>query len=147
MIGAPAARILVITQEPTLLTSVRMILEQEEHWQISGFLWSQSPSLLRPETLQQSDLVVAELYRKYEYGIRAEAVVLAERCAGHPPFLIIAPRYCSHEINCPGYWDVAAKDTLKDRVTSLLQTPASARLHFERLKSAFAHHLAIPKQH
>lgn len=124
-----------------------MILEQEINWQVSGFLWSQSPALLRPETLRQSDLVVAELYRKYEYGIRAEAVVLAERCAGQPPLLIIAPRYCSHEIDCPGYWDVAAKDTLKDRVTTLLQNPARALRHFERLKSAFAHHLAVPKQH
>lgn len=141
------ARIFVITQEPSLLTSVRMILAQEVEWQVSGILWSQSPALLRPDTLKECDLVVAELFRTYDHGTRAEGVILAERFHGQPPFLIIAPRYRSHEIDCPGYWDVAAEDSLLNRIRSILKNPLAAQQNFERLQAAMSRYLAIPKQH
>lgn len=141
------ARIFVITQESSLLASVRTILAQEPDWQVSGILWSESPALLRPDTLSECDLVVAELFRTYAHGVRAEGVVLAERFNGQPPFLIIAPRYQSHEIGCPGYWDVAADDSLGNRAKLLVQRPAQSLLNFHRMKTAFARHLAVPKQH
>lgn len=114
---------------------------------VDTMLWSQTPAFLNPGRLQEADLVVAELFRRYPNGRRAEAVVLAERCAGTPPVLVIAAACDAVEIGCPGYWDLASPDTIRTRVEILLRRPDRAMAQFEELKRSVQAYWEVPKQH
>ncbi|MEI6177634.1 MAG: hypothetical protein WCS43_12140 [Verrucomicrobiota bacterium] len=147
MINDFSASVLIIAGTPQLLESLEAAIRSKNEISVSGMLWSQTPMLLKPESIRDSSLVVAELFREYQYGTRAEGVVLAERWAGITPFLIVAPRHWSDQIGCPGYWDVASSDSLGARVQLLVATPQIAMDNLENLKARIKPYLSIPRQH
>jgi len=147
MSKAEDADILLIADSRALLGALDASIQSGEKMRLSGILWSQTPSLLRPELLRSSSLVVVELFRQYQHGKRAEGVVLAERWAGVTPFLIVAPRFWANEIDCPGYWDAASEDSIGERVRWLLANPEAAAENFDQLKERMRQYLAVPRQH
>jgi hypothetical protein len=139
--------VLVIAETRVLLQSLEAAIRAKNPVQITGVLWGQTPTILKPEFIRDSSLVVVELFRRYECGERAEGVVLAERWMGVTPFLIVAPRCSSDHINCLGYWDMASPDSLAERVHMLLANPEEGMDNFDRLKMHVRRHLGVPKQH
>jgi len=141
------ASVLIITNEVALQRAVRACLGAGPPMEIDAMLWNETVAADYKGRLREADLVVAELFRRYPHGRRAEAVVLAERCVDMPAVLAIAPAYDAADIGCPGYWDVAAPDTLRERVDALIAHPERAMENFSRLKASVAGWLAVPKQH
>jgi len=114
---------------------------------IFSLTYAESPALLTPQRIDEADLLVLDLFREYQGGIRAEGVVLAERWMRRKPFLIVSALYLSEQLRCPGYWDVAARDSLIDRVQAILRFPRECGNGFERVKARFHRFLALPPQH
>nr|VFJ43653.1 MAG: hypothetical protein BECKDK2373B_GA0170837_100616 [Candidatus Kentron sp. DK] len=114
---------------------------------VFSLTYAESPALLTPQRIDESDVLVLDLFREYPGGIRAEGVVLAERWMYRKPFLIVSPLSISQQLRCPGYWDIEAEDSLVHRVQHTLRFPRECTEGFEHVKKRFGRFLALPPQH
>lgn len=114
---------------------------------VFSITYAESLALLTPQRIKETDLFILELFRDYPGGRRAEGVVLAERWRYRKPFLIVSPLYLAQQIQYPGYWDTAAKDSLTDRIHHLYNSPQQCNEGFDRMKARFMRMLELPPQH
>jgi hypothetical protein len=114
---------------------------------VFSITYTESLALLTPQRVEETDLFILELFRDYPGGHRAEGVVLAERWRYRKPFLIVAPLHVAHQVQCLGYWDTAAEDSLVGRIRRILSFPERCNEGFERIQERFAQMLALPPQH
>lgn len=147
MTASMTPSILLIADRVELIKSLESAISPGINARFSSFLWQQSTVFLKPGLVHSSSLVVAELFRTYVQGQRAEAIAFAERWQGITPVLIVAPSYWGHQIECPGYWDVAASDDISQRVKFLLKHPETSARNLDKLKAKVRNHLELPRQH
>lgn len=141
--------ILLLSQRLDLNRSLEAAIRLQADLNVVGLLWDQTaahPDHFR-RSLEESALVVAELFRESRLGIWAGGARLAERYLHRVPFLIVAPRHWADEIQVPGYWDVASPDSVGERVHLLLANPDLAWENFERIKAKVAHCWNEPEGH
>nr|VFK24710.1 MAG: hypothetical protein BECKMB1821G_GA0114241_100946 [Candidatus Kentron sp. MB]VFK27022.1 MAG: hypothetical protein BECKMB1821I_GA0114274_10026 [Candidatus Kentron sp. MB]VFK74938.1 MAG: hypothetical protein BECKMB1821H_GA0114242_101247 [Candidatus Kentron sp. MB] len=140
---------LIITDQEALGISLTRILRavMDRNAQVFSITYAESPALLTPQRINDTDFLVLELFRDYPGGIRAEGLVLAERWMYRKPFLIVSPLHVSREIRCPGYWDTQAKDCLAQRIRYLISAPKECVKRFEQIKERFGRFLTLPPQH
>jgi len=141
--------ILVLTQRLDLFRALEVAIRLRADVSVMGLLWDQTSAHSDSfrVSLEESALVVAELFRESRLGVWAGGGRLAERYLHRVPFLIVAPRYWADEIQTPGYWDVASPDSVGERVHSLLANPELAWENFERIKAKAAHCWNEPEGH
>lgn len=139
----------VITDSEALGASLRCVLlaAMGRDAPVFSLTYAESPALLTPQRISETDLLAVELFRDYPGGLRAEGIVLAERWMYRKPFLIVSPLYISQQLRCLGYWDIEAEDSLVDRVEYILRSPQECTEGFDRVKKRFARFLALPPQH
>jgi len=144
---APA--VLVITNQLPLGHALRVAVETatDQNTRVTSITYKESIALLTPQQFRESDLVVLELFRDYPGGQRAEGVTLAERWLHKTPFLVVSPLFLANRIRCPGYWDVAAEDSIVERIRQNLGNPRLCGENFRDFKTLFSRYLAIPSQH
>jgi hypothetical protein len=115
--------------------------------QVYSITYAESPALLTLERVEKTEFFILELFRRYPGGQRAEGVVLAERWRYRKPFLIVSPLHLAHQIQCPGYWDTAAKDSLVERIRHILSFPERCKQRFDMIQEHFGRMLTLPPQH
>ncbi len=114
---------------------------------VFSITYAESLALLTPQRIRETDFFILELFRDYPGGRRAEGVVLAKRWMYRKSFLIVSPLHVSQQIQCPGYWDTEAKDSLVDRIHQIMSTPRYCNEGFDRMKERFMRMLELPPQH
>lgn len=114
---------------------------------VFSMTYAESLALLTPQRVKETDFSILDLFRDYPGGRRTEGVVLAERWMYRKPFLVVSPLHVSQQIQCLGYWDTEAKDTLIERIQLILDVPQLCIDGFERMKRGFIRMLELPPQH
>lgn len=114
---------------------------------VSSMTFAECQTFLTAERIEETDLFVLELFRSYAGGLRAEGVVLARRLRHRARYLIISALHLAKGLNCMGYWDTAAEDTLGERVRNVLNTSDTCRDGLDRLEECFGQLMKIPQQH
>ena len=94
------------------------------------------------------DLVVLDLLRIQEGHLWAQGLsLLGSKSFANKRCLVISPLLLSEQIDCHGYWDVEAHDSLLDRMTALAGGLASPERNRGQLLARFEHLMARPKGH
>lgn len=114
---------------------------------IFAMTYQESIALLTPQRIRETGFFILDLFRDYPGGSRAEGVVLARRWMPRTPCLIVSPLYLSRQIDCPGYWDVEANDTLPERISHILINPYLPAQGLEKVEKCFSNYLKLPPQH
>lgn len=145
----PRSIVLVITDGQELGRSVQRVIGAHlgNLEAVFGFTYAESLALLTPDRVEETDLFILELFRRYAGGLRAEGVALAERWGRRKPFLVISPLHLANELGCPGYWDTASADSLGQRVEQIVNFPRQCIEGFEKVVRCFGVMLRLPPQH
>ncbi|MDI9630022.1 MAG: hypothetical protein QM311_00985 [Acidobacteriota bacterium] len=112
--------------------------------------YDQQRLFMTRELIAGCDLFLLELMRDYDGWRRAEGIVASAylHATGGRPSLIFSSYAVAAEVASIWYWDLASRDTLEERIRSLVECdtswpdPGLARL--ERLFAAF---LERPREH
>ncbi|MDH4317450.1 MAG: hypothetical protein OEV64_03590 [Desulfobulbaceae bacterium] len=114
---------------------VRIMLPQKAE---SSFM-TYRRSLLSRTLVLRADIFVLELFSMDNLGPRAEGIITAEKWLSlGKRALVVSGEACSDIIQCPLYWDLAAKDDLKDRIMALAEAPLSLPSELNTLRTYFS---------
>jgi len=92
---------------------------------IRAATYERAPNLLTPRTIKETALFIAELWRGYPTGWRAEGLAVAEQLTRlGANVLIVSPLSLGIDA-AESYWDLASTDSLATRVNRLLRRPAA----------------------
>ncbi len=94
---------------------------------------------LSQEVYQRTDLFILDVFEHDALGPRAGGISTAEKfAAGGRRTLLLAARVMTDRVDCPWYWDMAASDSLPERVLSVLTKLGPQAEDFAKLRQAFA---------
>ena len=149
MTSMASRNVLIITDSVELGLSIQRVLSKGLSTTAAVFsiTYPESKVFLTPGRVEETSLFILELFRSYPGGLRAEALVLADRWRKRKPSLVVSSLYLSRELRCVGYWDVAADDMLVSRVERIMRFPERCFEGFDRLFHFFEPLLSIPPQH
>ncbi len=141
--------ILILTNTKALGSALMLAAKAavKDERAIFAMTYQESIALLTPQRIRETGFFILDLFRDYPGGSRAEGIVLARRWMPRTPCLIVSPLYLSRQIDCPGYWDVEANDTLPERISHILVNPHLCRRGLNELERLFSTHLKLPPQH
>lgn len=98
--------------------------------------------------LQEVDLFVVGLERRYEKGVRAEGVTVAEMLwKARRKVLIVGSDCNAGHLASPFYWDVGSGQALLGAVAWVIDNSQPRLAERTRLQKYFARQLAIPTGH
>lgn len=142
--------VVVIHDEPSLRELLGEMLEAWTTHQVtvarSGFD-IRLPSVWH-QWLANCDLFVVGLERRYELGLRAEGVKVAETLfrAGKR-VLVVGSEYSANQISLRYYWDMGSKRSFLETIAECLEAPPPTTDELAALVQYFKPRLAIPTGH
>ena len=102
-------------------------------------------SRMSREILMRTDLFLLDVFNRDPLGPRAEGIFVAERFVGSGRrTLLLAAQARADRLDCRWYWDMAASDSLPERVLSVLAEPVPQVKDFAVLRNAFAPYCRKP---
>lgn len=105
---------------------------------IDSYFMTYSRTLLSGTLVRQMDLLILELLARDNAGYRAAAIFGAEKWVPlGKRVLIISGAAQSDTVNSPAYWDLAAADSLCERIQRLLDSPPIHVADLVKLKDRF----------
>jgi len=105
---------------------------------VESYFMTYGRSLLSGTLVNQTDLFLLELLRRDDIGYRAEGIFTAEKMiVSGKRSLIISGSAHSDTVNSLIYWDLAASESLHERIENLLKIPPLPRRNLDHLKKAF----------
>jgi hypothetical protein len=145
------ARLLIVGDTPLFNQTISRLLSVRTpaSWSLRQTTYDRFSSLLSPRLLQDNDLAVLELWRRYPGGLRAEGLAVAETLARlQLRALVVSPLAFALNPPVAGYWDLATEVSLPDRIEALLRSdrlPSQALP--EEIKQPLAAFLQAPDGH
>jgi len=98
--------------------------------------------------LQEADLFVVGLERRYDKGTRAEGVPVAETFWNAGKKVLLVGSECRGDhIQAPFYWDIASGKSILQAVTAVLENPLPDPTDREKFRQHFQARLAAPTGH
>jgi hypothetical protein len=133
------ARLLIVGDTPLFGQTISRLLSAR-----TPASWS-----LRQRLLQDNDLAVLELWRRYPGGLRAEGLAVAETLARlQLRALVVSPLALALNPPVAGYWDLATEVSLPDRIDALLRSDQlPSQVLPEEIKQPLATFLQAPDGH
>jgi len=105
---------------------------------IDFYFMTYNQKLLSNNLFSNTDLFILELFRRDDIGYSAEAIFIAEKWAAlQKKILIISGCVKADIVKSVGYWDIAASDSLQERVSLLLDSPVSKPEEYYALREVF----------
>jgi len=106
--------------------------------EVESYFMTYSRSLLSGSLLRKTDLFILELLRRDDLGYRAEALFAAEKWAPlGKRVLVVSGGTSSGDVGSPAYWDMAASDTLCERIRNCLHAPPASAQDIQRMRTRF----------
>ena len=150
--GSPPAdrRLLLVGDTPLFCQTIAAILSAaaEPSWAIRQTTYARFASILSPRLLQDTDLTVLDLWRRYPSGLRAEGLAVAEtlaRLGGKA--LVVSPLALPVRPEDSSYWDLASGVCLPERIRQLLLDTLPAPGLPDHIKQALAPFQQAPDGH
>jgi hypothetical protein len=113
----------------------RMMLAEKDE---SSFM-TYRRALLSGTLVRQADIFVLELFSMDSLGPRAEGIFTAEKWLSlGKRSLVVSGEACSDTIQNSLYWDLAARDDLKDRIMAVLAAPLARPSDLTTLRAYFS---------
>jgi hypothetical protein len=140
-------RLLVVTDREALGDTIVRIAEQLLGRELVLATTYTRCEIQLTELVEDNDLFVLELLRQYPGGVRAEGVALAQRLFRRGKAVLIVSPLFLPDLQTSGYWDVAAKDSLGERLERFVRNPGLAMEKFNSVMSCFRRLLELPPQH
>lgn len=105
---------------------------------VDSYFMTYHRTLLSGTLIRQTDLFIVELFATDSVGPRAEGIFAAEKwiSLGKRALVVSGAAY-SQDIKSPLYWDLAASDELKDRITVVLDSPLARPSELDSAKARF----------
>lgn len=145
------ARLLIVGDTPLFNQTISRLLSARTSasWSIRQTTYDRFSSLLSPRLLQDNDLVVLELWRRYPGGLRAEGLAVAKTMARlQLRALVVSPLALALNPPVAGYWDLATEVSLPDRIDALLRSDQlPSQVLPEEIKQPLAAFLQAPDGH
>jgi hypothetical protein len=145
------ARLLIVGDTPLFDQTISRLLSARTlaSWSIRQTTYDRFSALLSPRLLQDNDLAVLELWRRYPGGLRAEGLAVAETLARlQLRALVVSPLALALKQPVAGYWDLATEVSLPDRIEALLRSDQlPAQVLPEEIKQPLAAFLKAPDGH
>lgn len=98
--------------------------------------------------LQEADLFVVGLERRYEKGFRAEGVTVAENLwkAGRK-VLVVGSECSADQLSSPFYWDIGSEQPLLNAISEVLKRSIPVPSERTHLQKHFENQLKISTGH
>ncbi len=150
------ASIVIITGTQTLSAAVKCYLESAWEPKRGCVAWTYGRDGISGVLHRAADLLILSILGRDDVGYRAEGLATAEKmAASRRGVLLISGCAVADRLACLYSWDLAAADTLSERVGKLLTAPppvpsdsAVLREHFQAyMRPAVDRHRFLRKAH
>ena len=130
--------IFIVTESENLSLAVRQYLESTLSTKPECTAWTYGKEGIPGDRFRTADLLILGLFGRDDLGYRAEGLGTAEKLASsRRRILLISGCAVADQIACPYYWDLAAPDSLCERIQMLLKAAPPSSSDYIGLKDHF----------
>lgn len=130
--------IFIVTESENLSMAVRQYLEGTLGPKPECTAWTYGKEGIPGDRFRAADLLILGLFGRDDLGYRVEGLGTAEKMASsRRRILLISGCTLADQIACPYYWDLAAPDSLCERIQMLLKAAPPSSSDYIGLKDHF----------
>jgi len=130
--------IITIADDEATAKALHLYIVTTMEERVDSYFMTYHRTLLSGTLVRQADLFLMELFTTDTVGLRAEGIFAAEKWISlGKRALIVSGSALAQNIQSPIYWDLAASDELRGRITSVLESPLSLPSDLDSVRERF----------